>query len=285
MEKVAIIADTASNFSSQEYENLEVELITLDINFSDKSYGYLDKKDYDEFYEKLESQIPSTSAPSPGQIIDTFTKLLEKSYDKLIVLPISKGLSSFYSQLCLIANMDQFKDKVYIVDTKTVSLPLGLMLKYACQLRSQALSAEEICRELEKVSALTGFFGLIDDLKYLIKGGRIGRVTGKAGSILSIKPIISTDFADGQIKAAVKVRGYKKGQEKMAELLKEVLKGHKRYYLALGYGWDEKGLEEFKSLLENEIENAEFYLEDYLSPVIQVHSGPGILACAYLIIE
>lgn len=144
MEKIAIVTDNSCNIEKAELDKLNVEMIILEIIFSDKTYGIIEGEDIEEFYKKMESEIPTTSVAPPGDILKLFNRLLKEGYDHILVLPISSGFSSFYTQLNLISKEDEYKGKVHIIDSKTISVPLGFLVRYAVKLRDEGKTIDQI---------------------------------------------------------------------------------------------------------------------------------------------
>ena len=117
-----------------------------------------------------------------------------------------------------------------------------------------------------------------------MKGGRIGKVSGILGSALKIKPIISCN-TDGIYDTIAKVRGRKQSINKMMEIARAKVGNHKNYYIALCHGDALDEMLQMKEELKDLISNAKIYSEGQISPVLGVHTGPGLLGIGVMILE
>ena len=166
-----------------------------------------------ELMEKLINQEDiSTSQPSPEEVMNLWDEVLEE-YDNIIYMPLSSGLSGSYSTAAMLAQEEKYKEKVYVVDHGRISTPLHQSILDALEMIEEGLSANEIKLKLEQAKQKMAIFIAVDDLKYLRRGGRIGKVAGTVGDLLHLKPIISVD-EHGAYTTIAKARGRKQSLKK-----------------------------------------------------------------------
>ncbi|MFW6382274.1 MAG: DegV family protein [Bacillota bacterium] len=274
-EKIAIVTDSTSDLKKEDLDKYGIKSLPLKVIYKDRQYQ--DRVDITpaEVYERMEDEIPTTSMPSPQEIEDLYTELKEEGYTHIISIHISSGLSATYSNCRMVA--EQMENiNVEVIDSQMLSMGLGRLVLYAKDLVASAeLTFNEIIDKIEAKKGEIEIFFVVETLKYLKKGGRIGKVSGTIGELLNIKPIISIDD-DGEYYTFTKVRGRKKSIKKMYSLIKDRLKDGKKYCLDI---MNAAAPEEAQSLLDKfkDIPLITDIFIGEISPVMVVHAGPGLL--------
>ncbi|SHH64692.1 DegV family protein [Clostridium grantii] len=273
MEKIALVADSASDLTKEQIEKYNVTVLPLKIIY--KNNEYLDGIDItpEEVYERLEEEIPSTSLPSPQDIENVFTKLENEGYTHVIAIPLSSNLSGTYNTVKLIAD-NHPKLTSTIFDSKSLTLGTGSLVLACGEMLQQGKSYKEIVEQLPLMRDNVTVYYVVDTLKYLIKGGRIGKVSGTIGSLLNLKPIISID-KDGVYYTYAKIRGKKQATSKLISIAEESLKKGKAKIWIMHGGCLDEGkaiLEKFKNMPN--ITSLEF---GCISPALGVHTGKGLI--------
>lgn len=277
--KIAILTDSCSDVPQNLLEKFHIYLLSLSINYKDRSYR--DRIDItpEEVYENLEIEIPHTSLPSMGEIHEIIEKIIADGYSQIIIPVISSGLSGTYNAIKSVC--EDFKNiKTAVIDTKNIALGSGFLSIYAAQLVEKHLSFEEIVSKLEEKIKDSHMYYSIQTLHYLVKGGRLGRVEGMLGSLLQIKPIIACDV-DGIYYTVEKVRGRKQCINKLMEIVQEEIKDKKNYYLAISHGYAQEEADKVKEKMKPYIDKATLFVEGQISPALGVHTGPGLIGIGY----
>ncbi|MBQ3010032.1 MAG: DegV family protein, partial [Oscillospiraceae bacterium] len=202
--KVRIITDSTADLRANLVDS--VPFVPLTINFGEEEFVDNVTMSRKAFYEHLAvcKDLPKTSQPTP----DAFEKEYKKAIaagEKVIVLTISSKLSGTF-QSASIAAMD-YPDDVYVVDTRSAAIGVGILAELAYELAKQGLDAEAIVAKLEEEKNDLVLFAALDTLEYLVRGGRLSKVAGLAGGLLNIKPVIT--LKDGEIAVVGKARGTK----------------------------------------------------------------------------
>ena len=282
-EKIAVVTDSTSDLTKKELEKYNITSIPLKVIYSDSQFH--DRVDITpaEVYESFEREIPTTSMPSPQEIMDVYNELKEEGYTHIISIHISSGLSATYSNCMMVA--DQIEGiEVEVIDSKMLSKGLGRLVLYANNLiKNEELSFNEIIEKVEAQKDKIEVLFVVETLKYLKKGGRIGKVSGTIAEFLNIKPIIAID-EEGEYFTFDKVRGRKRSLKKMYSIIKDKIQDGKEYVVdvmnAAAEGEANSLLDKFKQLSQVK----ETYFSE-ISPVMVVHTGPGLIGVVLTEIE
>lgn len=202
---VKIVVDSASDISEKEAKERGLVMVPMLITFGDEEY--YDGIDLlpNQFYEKLATSknLPQTSLVNEFRWSEVFEEHT-KNGDELVVITISSKLSGTYN-----AAVDASKkfENVYVVDSLNACAGERLVCEYAMQLASTGLSAKEIATMLDATKTKIKLYAMIGTLEYLKKGGRVSSAVAFAGTLLSLKPVISVD--GGEVKVIGKAMGAK----------------------------------------------------------------------------
>ncbi|GAB6168622.1 DegV family protein [Clostridium carnis] len=276
MQKIALLADSACDLSLETLEENNIKLLPLLISYSHGCFQ--DKIDIaaEKVYSNLDTEIPKTSLPSAENTDRILNQLELEGYTHVIAITISSGLSGTFNSVRL-ALEDHPKLISHVFDTKILAFPEGLVALEVAKLIKEGKSFEEIVELIPTISSkITGYFTL-NTLEYLKKGGRIGRVTGTIGEMLSLKPIITVD-ENGVYYTVCKARGRKQALSKLTDILKSHLESSPCKVWVLQGG----ALEEGKKLMESlkSLNNILDIGMSEISPALGVHAGPGLLGLA-----
>ena len=162
-----------------------------------------------KFYKLLTStkEFPKTSQPSPEDYVPYFAEAKQNG-DELIYLCVSSSLSGTFQSANIAKDMVEY-DGIYIVDTRTGTHLIGMLARYADQLRGEGLGAAEIVEKLQILRDKQVVFAGLQTLKYLYKGGRLSRTSAAVGSIANIKPIVTISI-EGKVESFAKAIGVKR---------------------------------------------------------------------------
>ena len=276
---IAVVTDSTSDIPANIAKKNKITVVPLNLHVENKTY--LDNIDIssDELYEMLPSSnvVPTTSAPSAGTFIEVYENLL-KSYDQIISIHISSKLSLTHDSAVNAAKeINKKKKLVEVVNSETASMELGLTAMIVADTIYKKNIDIEQAKDLSKnLSKRSTFLGMVPSLKYLVRGGRIGKARGFVGSLLKFKPILT--MQDGEAHPLVRVRSVEKGINKLKELAQE-----------------NAPLEKISVLYTTEKDKAEEIAEDIklfdkkidpviaqLGPVIGAHLGPNVLGLGYI---
>lgn len=277
-QKIALLTDSCADLSVQMVQEYHIFVVPLRILCADGEYA--DGVDIHgaDIYRRLHNgELPQTSLPSGAYIEKVLRQIWEEGYDGVIAVMLSSGLSGTYNLVRLAAEECGNLLPVRVFDSVSGSLGQGAtVLQLAEDIRG-GMSWEELTeRRAPQLIANTFPFFSVDTLEYLQKGGRIGKVTATAGTLLQIKPIIT--FADdGQLKSIAKVRGRNQVISKLIELTVQRCGEHRRYNLAVANGGAPEEMAEFAARLKAEFPNYEHFWEGVMDATLSVYIGDGVI--------
>lgn len=277
---VRIIVDSAADYSAQEIEKRQITCVPMAITFGAEEY--LDGVDLtkDEFFEKLTGgeEFPKTSQPSPAKFAECFEEAKEAG-DSVIAVLISGALSGTLQSANLAKEMTEYEN-IYIVDSKTATLGIRILVDRAVHMRDRGKNAEEIVAELEDLKSRIRIYAGLDTLEYLYKGGRLSKAQASLGKLANIKPIITVDES-GSVAMCGKQLGIKHVCRQIAKLLEEETPDM-NYPIYFVYSYDKKNcVTLIQSLQKKGMEFGEIKTRG-IGPTIGTHIGPGAFGIVYV---
>ncbi len=278
-----IVTDSGADLTPGDIATLGIEVAPLQIQFPD---GEVNSEEIsrDDFYSRLKAMwpaIPSTSQPSAGMFGDLYRKLADKGQE-IFSIHISSGLSGTLNSARLGAK-DLLNATIHHWDTMTLSGGERFQVLAAALMAGAGHSKEAIVERLEKIRANTEVIYTLETLAYLAKGGRIGRVQALAGMLLQIKPIIHVDPADGKYSTVGKERTIPKALNQIADYLK-MRYGSTSVWVSVMHGQVQDQAELLGRILQEKLNVAKFETLR-ISPVLGVHTGPGIVGATVVPVE
>jgi DegV family protein with EDD domain len=275
MFKIALVTDTASDVSAEQAEKHHIKVLHYQIVYKENTY-----KDQLEITSKevlchLDEEVPTTSLPALDEMHALFEEIKNEGCTHVLAIPLSSGLSGCYNALNMVK--DDYKElTTYIYDSKTISIAQGVLVLKAAELIQKGYTVESIVQELDKMRAKQHTLFIVDTLKYLVLGGRIGHVSAAIGTLLNIKPII-TIGDDGKYHTFAKVRGRTKAITTFIKQTEEIISLNLNYRIYFTDGLGKETKEEIKKQVMGL--NSTQRIEDWgwISPVACVHCGPGFV--------
>lgn len=281
-EKIAVLVDSGTDVPNEITSKTGVYTIPLQIIYKD--HVYKDKVDIspEEVYQRLTTEIPSTSLPDGSEILSVLEQIKADGYEKIIAVTISSGLSGTYNVLRLLA--DETSLEMSVLDTKNIGIGAGLQAIHAYELIQRGLPFSEIIQTLKREVPKTTLYFNVATLEYLQKGGRIGLVSSIVGTALRLNPTISCN-EEGIYYTVAKTRGRKKSLENLIKLLKKDIGSHTRYRIAVAHGDALEEGEWVRSLVKETFPDATEVLFGTISPALVVHTGPGLVGLGVQILD
>jgi DegV family protein with EDD domain len=273
LSKIALVTDSTSDLSKEDIERYNIHMLPLRVIYKDREY--IDRVNItpDELYDNMHIEIPKTSLPSMEDMHNLFKNLVKEGYTHVIVICISSGLSGTYNSINLVSqNYPELKSCVF--DSRALSMGTGAIVVECGKMIDEGKNFQEIVAKLPSIRNSIKIYFVVDTLSYLIRGGRIGKVSGTFGQMLDIKPVISIN-EDGVYYTYAKVRGRKQSILKVIDIVKEKVEKEKSKVWVVHGG----ALKEGRALYEK-ISNLPNVIETGFSdigPVMGVHAGKGTL--------
>lgn len=281
---VRIITDGTSDITARRAAELNIDVIPMRVFFGQESF--LDGIDItrEEFFARLASseELPTTSQLNPDDFLELFQKYVDQG-DQVVGIFLSTELSGTCQSACIARDMVE-GGEICVVDSRTVTFALALLVEEAVRMRDTGMSAAEIAGSVEKLAQRTKLLAIVDTLAYLKKGGRISAATAAVGGLLGIKPIVGVDGRQGTVEAVGKARSVASGLEWIARHIESAPADPARL---VGYGHSNSPervpvcVEALKDVLPQE----QPPVMGSIGAVIGTHVGPGAVGVAYIAAE
>lgn len=272
--------DSTANLPKEYYEKLNIKMIPMQIILEDTTYDDLsDKLPITEYYQKMrEGATPTTAQINEYSAREYFEKLL-KSGEDILHIGFSSALSGSTFTLKRVAEeLNQtHTNKIIVVDSLNASCGEGILVLIANDLRNEGKSVEEIKIEIEKLVPYSCSYFTVEQLKYLVRGGRVGKFSGVVGTLLNIKPVLRVD-ENGKLVSYKKVISRKKSLAEMINIATEKI-ADKRYVM-ISHAECLEDAQDLAKILK-ETFNVEPIITD-LTQVIGCHTGPGLIALFFI---
>ena len=282
-EKIALLVDTGSDVPADIVKRYNIYTIPLKIIYKDREYSDSVDITADEVYSRLSEEVPKTSLPGSGEVLEKLDQIKADGYEKVLVVTLSSGLSGTCNLLSLIAKEYEGLE-IAVIDTLNISIGSGFNAIQAAKYIEEGMSFETLKETVAKDIDKSKVFFCIDTLEYLQKGGRIGLVASVIGTALSLKPIISCN-PEGVYYNAAKVRGRKKSLEKVLNLAAEFAATGKAYNVALLNGGAQEDADSLKEAVMKALPGVKQFIEGQIGPALGVHTGPGLVGIGIQIID
>lgn len=274
--KLAVITDSASNLlpeTLKKYKDLYV--VPLMIVIDGKNYRDQIEISAQEVYEKIDTHQITTSLPNLDDLTALLNSLKQKGYTDALVINLSSGLSGTFNAFRL-AFESVSGINITHMDSKTLGGGLGYLVEYAMELAAKKLPVPEIVERLKKLRFQDSLaIYTINTLKYLKRGGRIGKVEGTIGELLHVKPVITVND-EGVYVTLSKAIGLQRSLIAMKDLLVAKF-GTDLIDLTVHYGDDQAKALELGEKLKNQLNVRNLQLSP-LTPVLGIHTGPMMFA-------
>lgn len=285
--KIGITADCSSGLEYAPFEH-KIKITRTTIHFGETEL--IDGVDItaDDFYKKLEATdiVPSTSAPTPKEIIRCVEEYKEEGCTTVIHFPISFGLSAYGENLQTVGSdyVEGVDLKVY--NCNTACIMEGYTAHYAEILANKGYDVNEIFSECDKMADNSKTYFLVDDLKYLVKNGRLNMVSGFIGGLMKIKPLLQLGKnVDGKIEIFEKVRTHNKALDRMFEVVKEETKNAKKVIYIIQHSNRLEDAEKLVDRVNNTFNNVLRVEVATVTPTVGAHIGSGVLSLGYIITD
>lgn len=257
MNKYVIISDSSMDLPKNVREQFRIEYpICGKLLYSDGRMEDADaewEKDTPENYfnNELKKGI-KTSLPNQFEIVSKLEPYFEKGQDVLAIV-LSSGISGTYSAFVTAGEELMAKypgRKMVVVDTLRYSSAIGLLCVYASIMRNEGKSIDEVAAWVEEKKLCLHQCGILDDLHFLAKNGKITGFKAFMGTMVGVKPIADFSNQTGQPSPLGNVRGYKKAYKVMSEYIAQTIGQSKDKIFVVEHSMRPEAAEDLKKLVE-----------------------------------
>lgn len=272
---VKVVTDSTADLPPALAKELGITVVPLNVHFGTEVYRDGVEILPDEFYRRLATtpRLPTTSQPTVGDFLQSYQELSQTT-DEIVSIHISAKLSGTLNSANQAREQYRGDCRIEIVDSQQASLGLGMVALAANQAAQRGASMEEVVKEAQQATPRVRFFGLLDTLEYLEKGGRIGKAQAFVGSLLRVKPLLIV--RDGEVHPLERARTRARGIERLYELAQEHMPLED---LAVVYSTTPDEAQTLAQRLKPFLPDGEVFLSQ-VGPVVGTYLGPGVLGIA-----
>ncbi len=273
---VAVVTDSTAYLSPEQYKQTGIRNVPLAVILEGKAYREEIDLSTEEFFTRVDQMdhLPTSSQPTVGDLLAVYQELADEGYDAIISIHLSKNISGTYQNAASVA--ESFHPaQVTAYDSKHSSGGQAVLALEAARLAKAGYTVKEIVAQLDVLRDSMRLFFVVDDLKNLVKGGRLSSAAGALGTMLKIKPVLT--FVNGKIEVFEKIRTQRKARLRIEELLEAELK-EKEYPInaSILHTNNEQVAKEWQQDLIRKFPGIAFDIL-YIGPVIGVHTGQGAI--------
>jgi DegV family protein with EDD domain len=251
--------------------------VPLYVRFGEEIYRDRVDNSTDEFYRRLVNDpvLPSTTQPTPNDFAEVYRKLAGET-DEILVITVSSKLSGTYQSAVQAREIVKSRCRILVIDSLNVALAMGLIVMSAAEAVRQGADLDEAAALVNRSITRSHLVAYFDTLKYLAKGGRIGKASGLLGAMLSVKPILT--IREGEMAPLTRVRSMTAG----LDYLYNFATGFKDVEgLAVEHGTTPADADKLVERLEKSFPGKSIY-RSTISPVVGTYAGPNAIAVTIL---
>jgi DegV family protein with EDD domain len=278
---IALITDSTCDIPQAWREEYEISVVPLTIHFGNETFLDGVTLSPEAFYERLEREAvhPTTSQPSPQDFLNVYQKVRAEGAQEIIVFTISSAMSGTIESARLAAQ--DFPVPIHIVDSKNNSMGLGWQVIAAARAREKGANAQEMMAVATKVREKMVYYVSLNTMKYLEKGGRIGKATKFLASLLQIKPLIYVDPATGVVHPSIPARSRNAAIDGLFKEFFKHMDTSKPMHITVLHNAARDEAEALAERVKETFHPAELFIT-IVSPVLGAHTGPKAIAlCGY----
>ena len=282
MPKVAIVTDTTACIPQELVEKHDIELVPIVFIFGGESYRDGIDMSTAEFYARLRQakKLPTTSGSLPTPYLEAYRKAGQRA-GSILCITIPAKFSGLYNSAQLAVEMAKGalpNVTIEVLDCGTAAAGQGLVVLAAAKAAALGKSLTEVIGITKSVMQRVNLLATLDTLRYLVKGGRVPKVAALASSLLQIKPIFT--ISDGEAHPVTNARTMPGAMKRILKIMgQEIVEGQPLHVAIMHADVLDKAKE-----LENEISRrfncAELFITEF-TPVMGVHTGPGVIGVAF----
>lgn len=284
MSTIRILTDSTADLPQELINKYNIIIAPLRVHFGEESFLEKVEISSTEFYSKLQSfnHLPTTSQPSPGEFIKIFEDLSKEGVEEVIAIHLSTKMSGTYQSAQIAKNMVKDKINIEVIDSRLVSMGLGLLVLAAAKAAAKGYKQEKILETIKNTRGKIKTFFVVDTLENLQKGGRIGKATYLMGNLLNIKPIL-TVFG-GEIHNYEKVRGKGKAIDRLVDIISKNVPEQGKINCAIVHSNDNDTALNLREKIASKINCSQIIISE-IGAVVGTHAGPGTVAVMFYPLE
>jgi DegV family protein with EDD domain len=275
---VRIVTDSTADLAPQLGRDLGISVVPLSVIFGDEAYSEGIDISHDLFYDKLihGKVLPTTSAPSVGDFLEVYERLLKET-NEIVSVHISSKLSATCDNACQAARILADRGvRIEVVDSQVISLGLMFVALAAARAAREGGGIDRVKAAAERSKEHVRIHVMLDTLEYVRRGGRIGRARAFLGAMLRVKPLLA--LRDGEVHPEERVRTKRHAIERLFQIATSYVNVRE---VAIGYSTNAQDAHDFAQRLAEVMSNVNIWVARF-GPVLGTHGGPGALGVGLL---
>jgi hypothetical protein len=280
-ETIALITDSSCDLPPEEFIRRGIRVVPVVVIFGNQSY--IDKVTMTDkdFYQLLAASPhhPKTSQPAPADFREVFQQAAVNHKQALAII-LSGAVSGTLQAAQKAAQAVNGQIEVTVIDSKNVTIGLGLILREAADAVESGATYDEVKRRVEWAIQNVRLFVSVETMEYLVRGGRVSRFRGVIARLLNLKPILTINSA-GQAEALAKTFGGKHSQRKLIELVKREALGKRKLRFLIAHANAPETAAYYADQIRKYFEVHDVPIVS-VSPALGAHAGPGAAGVAFL---
>jgi len=281
-DNVVIVTDTTACIPQERIDQHNIELVPIELIFDEKVYRDGIDITPSQFYYLLQKtkNLPTTSGSLPTSYLEAY-RCASRRTNSIICITESSRFSGMFNSARLAMEMAKEELpglKIELVECTTAAAGQGLVVLAAARAAALAKSLTEVVNTIKNLMPRVYLFASLDTLKYLVKGGRVPQAAALVNSLLNIKPVFSVNCGDAHTLALP--RSTESATKRILELMKNKIIKEQPIRIAVMHA----NVIQRAKLLENQISSqfncVEIYITEF-TPVMGVHTGPGVIGVAF----
>ncbi|MDY6912717.1 MAG: DegV family protein [Chloroflexota bacterium] len=280
---VAIVTDSTICLPLEIVMQYGITVVPLNLVFEDKSYRDGVDMTPSEFYTLLEQseKLPTTTAATTVDLLETYRKLSRQA-DSIACIFLSSKLSGSYDVAVQVKEQAQNEfpsTTIEVIDSRTTTGALGFIVLEAARAAASGCDLPQVLEVVNDMTPRVQFLAVLETLRYLAKGGRIGKASAWAGALLSVKPILTVSTATGEVVPIERPRTKSRAIRHMIELMKDHV-GARQVHVNIMHANIPEEAEKLKAQVLSTLNCTELFTTEF-TPVMGVHTGPGLVGMAF----
>ncbi len=282
MKKVAVVTDTTACIPQEQVEKYGIKLAPLNIIFGDRVYRDGIDISPNEFYALLRQakKLPTTSGSLPGVFLETYRKASQEAAS-ILCITISCKFSGMFNSAQVAMEMAKKalpNIDIEVLDCSTAAAGQGLVVLATARVAASGGSLTEVIETTKSVIPRVNLFATLDTLHYLVKGGRVPKSAALVNSLLNIKPIFTIN--DGEAHSVTNARTTAGAMKRILKLMgQKVVKGQPLHVAVMQADALDRAIV-LRDQIASQFNCAELFITEF-TPVMGVHTGPGVIGVAF----
>jgi len=280
--KVAIVTDTTACIPEEQVEKYGIEMVPVDLIFEDRVYRDGIDISPTEFYALLRQaeKLPTTSASSPGPYLEAYGRASQRAASILCITESSKFSVMFNSAKVAVEMAKTALPSVVIevLECDTAAAGQGLVALAAARAAASGESLTKVVETARSTMHRVNLFASLDTLHYLVRGGRVPQAAALVNSILKIKPVFTVNGGEAHTVALPRTMG--SAVKRILKIMgKKVVRGQPLHVAVMHADALDRAIA-LRNQVASQFDCAELFITEF-TPVMGVHTGPGVIGVAF----